>query len=76
MTAAEKIKEMGIVPVVVLEDEKDAGSAGEGTLRRRASLCGGDISDSGSEGIHPHHAGGISGDVRGSRNCSDNTAGG
>ena len=24
MTAAEKIKEMGIVPVVVLEDEKDA----------------------------------------------------
>ena len=25
MTAAEKIKEMGIVPVVVLEDEKDAG---------------------------------------------------
>ena len=26
MTAAEKIKEMGIVPVVVLEDEKDAGA--------------------------------------------------
>lgn len=26
MTAAEKIKEMGIVPVVVLEYEKDAGA--------------------------------------------------
>lgn len=26
MTVAEKIKEMGIVPVVVLEDEKDAGA--------------------------------------------------
>ena len=44
MTAAEKIKEMGIVyPVVVLEDEGCMQSAGEGTLRRRASLCGGDI---------------------------------
>ena len=62
MTVAEKIKEMGIVPVVVLEDEKDAGALAK-------ALCG-------SEGIHPHHAGGISGDVRGSRNCSDNTAGG
>ena len=39
-------------------------------------LVEGDIPDSGSEGIHPHHAEGISGDVRGSRNCSDNTAGG
>lgn len=75
MTAAEKIKEMGIVPVVVLEYEKDAGALAK-ALAKEGSLCGGDISDSGSEGIHPHHAGGISGDVRGSRNCSDNTAGG
>ena len=43
MTAAEKIKEMGIVPVVVIENEKDAvpqerwrrHSAKEGFLVRR-----------------------------------------
>lgn len=75
MTAAEKIKEMGIVPVVVLEDEKDAEALAK-ALCEGGLPCGGDIPDSGSEGIHPHHAEGISGDVRGSRNCSDNTAGG
>ena len=54
MTAAEKIKEMGIVPVVVLEDEKDAGALAK-------ALCEGGLPCA---------------DVRGSRNCSDNTAGG
>ena len=37
MTAAEKIKEMGIVPVVVLEDEKDAGALAK-------ALCEGGLS--------------------------------
>ena len=71
MTAAEKIKEMGIVPVVVLEDEKDAGALAK-------ALCEGGLpcAEVTFRTIHPHHAEGISGDVRGSRNCSDNTAGG
>ena len=71
MTAAEKIKEMGIVPVVVLEDEKDAGALAK-------ALCEGGLScaEVTFRTAAAHHAGGISGDVRGSRNCSDNTAGG
>ena len=76
MTAAEKIKEMGIVPVVVLEDEKDAGALAK-------ALCEGGLpcaevtfrTAAAKESIRIT-GGIIPGDVRGSRNCSDNTAGG
>ena len=50
-------------------------TAGESSLRGWDSVRGGDIPNGGSEGIHSYHAGGISGDVRGCGNCSDDKTG-
>ena len=50
---AERFHEVGVVPVVVLEDVKDAVPLAPGACRRRTSMCRSNFPYSGSRRVYP-----------------------
>ena len=51
----EEIKKIGIVPVVVLDDAKDAEPLAKSIVRGRTSLCRGYIPYRSSRRVDSHH---------------------
>ena len=64
----EKIQKIGIVPVVVLDDAKDAAPLAK-------ALCEGGLPYSSSRRVHPYYGKRIPADVSRRRYCSYNRAG-
>lgn len=75
MTVAEQIHKLAIVPVVVLDDKKDALPLAKALCEGGTAVRGGDIPYEGCERCNPYYDNGISGYGCRSRNGSYNRTG-
>ena len=52
----EELSKIGIVPVIALDDAKDAEPLAKALIERRTSMRRSNIQNSSSRGIYPYHA--------------------